>query len=43
MMKDQVSEKTLQTPVEGFNLQPGNLEDQFHEGPVLMVFLRHLG
>ena len=31
------------TPVTGFNLQPGTLSEQIGDRPTLIVFLRHFG
>jgi len=39
-----ISTEILNTPVDGVNLQPGGLGDQFDsQRPTLLVFLRHLG
>jgi hypothetical protein len=38
-----IATATLNTPVAGLNLRPGNLRDQLGAGPTLLVFLRHFG
>jgi hypothetical protein len=38
-----VADDLMSAPVEGLNLTPGSLADQFGEGGVLLFFLRHLG
>jgi hypothetical protein len=39
----QIDAQALQTSVEGINIRPGTLADQFGDGVVLLCFLRHLG
>lgn len=41
---NRISEKLLQTPVQGVNLRPSTLAAQLDsEQPTLLVFLRHFG
>lgn len=42
-MSRPIDANALATPVEGRNLQPGTLRDQWGEGRTLLIFLRHLG
>lgn len=35
--------EVLAMPVEGVNLRPGSLGDQFGEQPTILLFLRHFG
>jgi hypothetical protein len=39
----QIPEKLLRQPVQGFNLEAGTLADQLTDQPVLLTFLRHFG
>ncbi len=42
-MSQAIAPEVLATPVQGRNLRPGTLRDQWAEGPALLAFLRHLG
>ena len=42
-MSEPIAPEILATPVEGRNLRPGTLRDQWADGPALLVFLRHFG
>jgi len=42
-MSRPIAADVLATPVEGRNLRPGTLRDQWGDGRALLIFLRHLG
>lgn len=40
---NRIQQDVLDLPVQGINLVPGTLGEQFSDQPTLLVFLRHFG